>query len=253
MIDASALFANIVCNATCSNLPTRRHHGLRRRRQRHDHRHQAGDFLAGGSGDDTILGLRGNDQIYGDSGVNVDVLTRGLTIPTLQRAASRRRNVDPLLVAGRDTLYGEGAGTIGTAGRGTETGYDDVIFGDHGRVTQLVADPNQPNPLLRRSRRPASSATSRRCGRSDGGDDVIHGNAGRDRIFGGNGNDLDHRRRPSRTRSSATTATCSTSRAATDVTVAAPRREHRLRAGRRRPHHRQRRRRLRLRRLRAAT
>ena len=40
--------------------------------------------------------------------------------------------MDDLLVAGRDTLYGEGAGTVGSAGAGTETGYDDVIFGDHG-------------------------------------------------------------------------------------------------------------------------
>ena len=42
---------------------------------------QAGDYLAGGSGDDLIFGERGSDQIYGDNGVNVDVITRELTIP----------------------------------------------------------------------------------------------------------------------------------------------------------------------------
>ena len=37
---------------------------------------QTGDFLAGGSGEDKILGLRGSDQVYGDTGVNVQVMTR---------------------------------------------------------------------------------------------------------------------------------------------------------------------------------
>jgi Ca2+-binding RTX toxin-like protein len=91
---------------------------------------QASDHLAGGSGDDTILGQRGADHIYGDSGVNVDILTRTLTIvtsdaspgPTLGgphiRFINNGTTIQPypspvrdLLVAGRDTLYGEGAGT----------------------------------------------------------------------------------------------------------------------------------------------
>ena len=109
VIDASALFANVVCNATCSDLPTRRDHRLRRRGRRHDHRLQAGDFLAGGSGNDTILGLRGNDQIYGDSGLNVDVLTRALTIPAYN-AGFTSANVDLLLVAGQRHALRRGRG-----------------------------------------------------------------------------------------------------------------------------------------------
>ena len=56
---------------------------------------QAGDHLAGGSGDDTILGDRGADHIYGDSGVNVDILTRALTIPT-SNTERRTPNADPV-------------------------------------------------------------------------------------------------------------------------------------------------------------
>ena len=46
---------------------------------------QTGDILAGGSGNDTILGERGDDLIYGDNGINVDVLTRVLTVADRQR------------------------------------------------------------------------------------------------------------------------------------------------------------------------
>ena len=142
---------------------------------------QTGDHLAGGSGNDTILGQRGADLIYGDSGVNVDVITRALTIPTVN--ASTTRNADRLAAAGDDVLWGEGAGTVGT------TGFDDVIFGDHGRVTQLVADPNQPSPLLQRIQTTGFIRDIATVRPGLGGNDVIHGNAGRDRIFGGNGND----------------------------------------------------------------
>jgi hypothetical protein len=76
VIDASGLFAWIVCDATCSNLPTV---GLTAYGGQGDDLiigSQAGDHLAGGSGDDEIAGQRGVDHIYGDSGVNVNILTR---------------------------------------------------------------------------------------------------------------------------------------------------------------------------------
>ena len=62
MIDASALFAGLVCNATCANLPSV---GITAYGGAGDDLiigSQTGDHLAGGSGDDTILGLRGNDH-----------------------------------------------------------------------------------------------------------------------------------------------------------------------------------------------
>ena len=72
VIDASALFADLACNATCTNLPTVGITAYGGAGNDTIIGSQTGDYLAGGSGDDTILGLRGIDQIYGDSGVNVE-------------------------------------------------------------------------------------------------------------------------------------------------------------------------------------
>ena len=86
---------------------------------------QIGDVLAGGSGNDTILGNGGDDRIYGDSGVNVDIISRALSVPTID--APRPVNDNPKsnrdgLVAGKDTLQGNDG--------------DDIILGDHGIITQ---------------------------------------------------------------------------------------------------------------------
>ena len=121
VIDASGLFAGMACDATCSNLPSV---GVTIYGGAGDDTiigSQAGDYLAGGSGDDLILGQRGIDQIYGDSGINVDLLTRGLAIVNVN-AGSTSAIVDPLLVAGDDTIYGEGTGTVGSAGQSAADG-----------------------------------------------------------------------------------------------------------------------------------
>ncbi len=52
---------------------------------------QTGDILAGGSGNDLILGQRGRDLIYGDSGINVDVITRVLTVATVNQSVLPER------------------------------------------------------------------------------------------------------------------------------------------------------------------
>ncbi len=147
---------------------------------------QAGDHLAGGSGDDTILGQRGTDHIYGDSGVNVDILTRGLTIPTVNTSVLPAAD---LLDAGRDTIWGEGEGTVTG---GPEWVYDDVIFGDHGVIDQMVADPNLPSPLLQKiqTTRIDSVRAIRSVTVQNGDDDIIYGNLGRDVIVAGAGHDM---------------------------------------------------------------
>ncbi|MGH3369715.1 MAG: hypothetical protein ACRDPR_06920, partial [Nocardioidaceae bacterium] len=94
---------------------------------------QAGDHLAGGSGDDTILGNRGVDHVYGDNGVNVDLITRLLTIPYENTSAEQNRDG---LGAGRDLLHGDGV-TSWTSGA-VDSAFDDIVFGDHGLVTQNV-------------------------------------------------------------------------------------------------------------------
>jgi hypothetical protein len=166
---------------------------------------QAGDHLAGGSGDDTILGQRGVDHIYGDSGVNVNVLTRALTISTVDRSPeptldkgllSNGTTIPPApspvrdaMVAGRDVIHGDGPGTI--AG-GPESAYDDILFGDHGAIVQNVADPNAPEPLLQRILTTALSSVLlvRSAELQNGDDDVIFGHLGRDIVIGGAGHDM---------------------------------------------------------------
>src|SRR5207253_2023707 len=107
---------------------------------------QAGDFLAGGSGDDLIVGGRGIDQIYGDSGINVDVLSRNLAIPTAAGSSLPDRDD---LTAGRDTLHGDfpGVGFVQgytpapayvDPGTSPDSAYKDIVFGDHGVVSQDI-------------------------------------------------------------------------------------------------------------------
>jgi hypothetical protein len=99
---------------------------------------QTGDRLAGGSGHDTIEGQRGADLIYGDSGFNVNLFTRQLTMVTSQAAVpAGTYDVIDHLVAGRDTLTGEGSGSAVSS---NVADFADVIFGDHGVVTQDVEE-----------------------------------------------------------------------------------------------------------------
>ena len=203
IIDASGLFANRAAN----NLPTVGFTAYGGLGDDLIIGSQAGDHLAGGSGNDEIRGLRGVDHIYGDSGINVNLFTRALDIAVTDRSpkpsvtgAGYLNNGttiqpypspvrDDLLVAGRDLLFGEGAGTM--VG-GPESVYDDVIFGDHGAIVQDVADPNLPDPRLQKIQTTAISTLlsieSRNIQR--GSDDVIFGNLGRDVLVGGAGHDM---------------------------------------------------------------
>ena len=149
----------------------------------------AADVLAGGSGDDRIEGRAGDDHVYGDSGIDVDVRSRLLTVPTVNSSA--QPNADPL-VAGRDHLLG-GAG-------------HDLVFGDHGSVSQDVEEATVGPDGWRRglvlpqrietTRRVVSLATVQplngAADRIEGGagnDVVLAGGAG-DTVSGGSGNDL---------------------------------------------------------------
>jgi Ca2+-binding RTX toxin-like protein len=165
---------------------------------------QTGDRLAGGSGNDTIYGQRGADLIYGDSGINVDLITRLLTMVTSQ-APVPPGTFDVLdhLVAGKDRLYGEGPGSLGSS---NEADFADVIFGDHGiveqdaegaRVTRVVGT-GAPTDLTDLPTADSRLQVIQSTGRimwlksaepAIGADDYIEGNEGRDRIFGGKGND----------------------------------------------------------------
>jgi len=230
IIDASGLFANVVCDDVDNcNLPSV---GFTAYGGEGDDLligSQTGDFLAGGSGDDVVLGLRGADQLYGDGGVNVDILTRRLSIeftnhspaPTLdpRPIPDDPGDEDPpikpgdftltpgpainrdLMTAGDDQLHGEGvlSYTIGrtiyvvtTELGGPQEAYDDILFGDHGTVIQQVADTNEPEDRLQKIQTTLLSSVRGIESRAyqNGGDDTINGNLGRDVIVGGAGHDM---------------------------------------------------------------
>ena len=203
VIDASALFAGVRRNG--SNLPTRRHHGVRRRRRRPIIGSQTGDHLAGGSGDDEILGLRGVDHIYGDSGVNVNILTRAPTIATVN-AEPAPTSTDP---SGSSTTAPRSSPSPSPVQRQhgrrprpdlrrrrrrhrsaePERRYDDIIFGDHG-ASQNVQDPNDAGRP--RAAAPDDADHRRLLGAVDPSSEFQNGND--DMIFG-NRRPRRHRRR----------------------------------------------------------
>ena len=182
---------------------------------------QTGDFLAGGSGDDEIRGLRGADQIYGDSGVNVDVLTRRLTIdtvnasplPTITGAGflNNGTTIEPypspardfMLVAGRDLIFGDGPGTVGIGHPGHPAAATTTsCSATTAPSSRTSSTRTSPTPGCRRSRPPAGrrSAVDEPTGDTlrgiesrtlqNGDDDIIFGGDGRDVLVGGDGNDM---------------------------------------------------------------
>ena len=108
-----------------------------------------------------------------------------------------------LMAAGDDTIYGEGSISY-TVGRTvfsrstvynqdwTQTAYDDIVFGDHGTISQQVADTNQPDPRLQKIQTTTIGSVRGIESRAyqNGGDDTINGNEGRDVLVGGAGDDM---------------------------------------------------------------
>ena len=164
----------------------------------------AGDHLAGGSGDDHIVAHGGLDMVYGDSGFNVDPITRTLVVVTADAGIGSLAfgAVRDGLVAGADHIDG-GSG-------------DDVLFGDHGVAQQDVprgrvyvdwapasgraavfgyATGNASNSQFSLAASDKLLSTGfiqdlRTAEPGNGGADNILGGAGRDRIFGGNASDV---------------------------------------------------------------
>jgi Ca2+-binding RTX toxin-like protein len=150
---------------------------------------QAGDHIAGGSGDDTISGQRGPDHIYGDSGFNVEIITRTLTVPTINVSSFNNARVDDLQ-AGEDLIYGDFAPGDEVV-VGTLSDLSDIIFGDHGQINQAVA--------VGFENRTAAETKILTVGQIErietkqplnGESDTVYGAFGNDIILGGNAGDL---------------------------------------------------------------
>ena len=101
---------------------------------------QAPDYIAGGSGNATIYGERGDNQILGNDGINVDVITRAVSFPTVN--VSTFPDADPLLCSQspaphcNNLVFGDTPGTAGETTTDRFGDYNDVIFGAKGIVTQ---------------------------------------------------------------------------------------------------------------------
>lgn len=185
-----------------------------------------GDHLAGGSGDDRIFGLGGNDHIYGDSGVNIDVETRklvsGMTGPALQDVAFSASNplveltghdrsqrydgfqADDLTATAVDLSRPTWADSLDGGADLILGGLDnDIVFGDHGIITQFWAASipaavritgtgsgafGTANERLIESRSNANGKTDTIFGNE--GDDVLIGGAAGDNIDGNTARDL---------------------------------------------------------------
>ena len=113
------------------------------------------------------------------------MITRTLFVPTVNTSVAAKADE---LFAGEDELHGEGAGSL--AG-GPDDG-DDIIFGDHGVVTQAVPA-GRTNlvgpPLFVRLQTTRLVLVVETAEPENGADDVITGDTGEDRIGGGNGDD----------------------------------------------------------------
>jgi Ca2+-binding RTX toxin-like protein len=102
---------------------------------------QASDYIAGGSGNNTIYGGRGDNQLLGNDGLNVDVITRAISFPTVN--GSSYPNADPLTCAPsscNDVIYGDGSGTgIAPSVQPTDI-YGSPIYGDGPTAGELTTD-----------------------------------------------------------------------------------------------------------------
>ena len=152
---------------------------------------QGDDYLAGGSGDDVIHGNAGSDSVYGDSGFSAvffgsfgfpagaDRNTRDVAVPTVNTSVSASTaghapNSDDL-AAGSDTITG-GSGP-------------DILFGDHGILTQSTLQPDETPGTLRLVN-PGPVQRIVTTEHANGTSDTIDGGEDNDIILAGNGADL---------------------------------------------------------------
>jgi hypothetical protein len=148
---------------------------------------QAGDILAGGSANNVIEGGRGQDEIFGADGINVNVITRVLTVATTA-GKSGERDLDPIN-AGNNLIYGDAPGSTRNDAFGD---YNKVIFGALGDITQEVSgarDTTKPLPAL--PQRIQTTLQARQVvslARQNHGDNYIYGNSGESVLIGGGGN-----------------------------------------------------------------
>lgn len=127
------------------------------------------DIILGGSGDDTIAGGADNDTILGDNGVVVraDGSAQANDVFSTDELSGGKDSISGGL--GDDLILGGFESDRITGNEG-----NDIVYGDHAYITRNASDV-------------VEEITARFA--SQGGDDVIEGNAGDDILIGGAAND----------------------------------------------------------------
>jgi Ca2+-binding RTX toxin-like protein len=139
------------------------------------------DRLLGGAGVDSIFGEAGNDYVVGRGDNDFLFGDSGRSSLCGVRASADQEDGDDIILGGdgSDIIFGGGGfdqigGDVSPNLReGGGSAYNDIIFGDGGRIPFVNGSPDYANMKSR--------------GR--GGSDIIRGHGGQDIIFGGDGAD----------------------------------------------------------------
>ena len=137
------------------------------------------DIIFGDAGIDTINSGKGNDIIFGDSSEVFRDATGNITSIVGSIGLS---DSDDIINAeeGNDIIFGEGGNDTITGGKD-----NDIIIGDGGRITVDASDLGTDMLDIDIF----DLIISQTNDDTNGGDDILLGNADNDRIFGGQGND----------------------------------------------------------------
>jgi Ca2+-binding RTX toxin-like protein len=154
-----------------------------------------GDYLDGGNGNDQLYGELGIDHLVGGAGddslyggTNVNIFGDPEFYDTLDGGAGKdlldgQQDSDILYGgSGSDTLKGGFDGSVIVGGLDTIIGSDDTLFGGGDLISSDYLDGGKGNDVLAGDDRAGGIETS-------GGNDVLEGGLGQDTLYGGGGND----------------------------------------------------------------
>jgi Ca2+-binding RTX toxin-like protein len=144
------------------------------------------DIVLGGQGGDTIGAGNGHNIVLGDNGfIDYDDDSDPADIDRISTTDPNEGGSDSITTgAGNDFILGGTAGDEIRAGAG-----NDLVFGDHGKIEATVGGGVDASQLPLETLTPAFTFTAIDTQNANGGDDLIHGEAGKDIILGQQGGD----------------------------------------------------------------
>ena len=149
------------------------------------------DQIEGNEGSDRLIGGFGNDQIAGNSGDDIILGDNGLIDFTLDGNLTTIDRITTLAAdapfGGQDDITGDDGNDIILGGAAGDTirgnAGNDILLGDYGTITGIISTTPLDDTLTSVITKIASIFPT------IGGNDIIHGDQGDDRILGGAAND----------------------------------------------------------------